>query len=700
MRHLAWKPSEVLEILRTPLLELIYRAASVHNEFHVPNEVQISGLISIKTGHCPEDCAYCPQSARYASKIESHELMSPEEIISKARELKSNGASRICLGAAWRNVTSGKQFDHVCDAVREVAAMGVEVCCTLGMLTEQQAQSLERAGLYAYNHNIDTSEEYYPNIISTRTFSDRLNTLANIRKTNVTLCCGGIVGMGETEGDRASMLSTLASLTPPPESVPINALVPTEGTPLGNVRKIDPLEIARVIATARIIMPKSVIRLSAGRMDMSFSEQGLCFLAGANSIFSGDKLLTTPNPTFKSDADLFRTLGLKRKVLDSPETPVTEPSNSVLKIMERRLNKLKTQNKFRILPTEKNLVDFSSNDYLGLSQEGSVSKAVNECQSGQFSERFGATGSRLLNGNSKAILLLEEKIRECHNSPTALLFNSGYDANLGLISCLPKDDSQILYDENVHVSIKDGVKLSGTLSYPFRHNDLNHLEDRLKRASKSSFVIVESLYSMDGDFSPLREIANLCLKYGANLVVDEAHTGGIFGKSGAGLVEHLNLSDQVFARIITYGKAFGCQGASVLGSPILKDYLINFSHPFIYTTAPSSVSVRAVTHAYELMVDDSRRNKLHNNIRLFSNELEKNHSLMVRGDPFSPIRWIPIPEDTQPSSTDFFESKGLDVRLIRSPTVKRGTERMRVVMHSFNSTEEILKLLDAMKSIL
>lgn len=306
-----WTLDEVLELYHTPLMELIYKAATVHRQYHNPNEVQISTLLSIKTGGCPEDCAYCPQAARYFTDIEKNDLLSVNQVTTAAKRAKALGASRLCMGAAWRNVKDDEEFDHVLELVRNVNAMDMEVCCTLGMLTENQAKKLANAGLYAYNHNLDTSEEYYKEIISTRGYEDRLKTLDNVRKAKLTVCSGGIIGMGEAVEDRCKMLLTLAGLDPQPESVPINALVAVEGTPLEEQKPVAIWEMVRMIATTRIVLPKTTVRLSAGRTQMSKEGQALCFMAGAGSIFAGDKLLTTPNPDVFEDLELFEQLGIQ-----------------------------------------------------------------------------------------------------------------------------------------------------------------------------------------------------------------------------------------------------------------------------------------------------------------------------------------------------------------------------------------------------
>ena len=318
-----WTKEEIEQIYNRPLLDLIFEAATVHRQNNEYREVQISSLISIKTGGCPEDCAYCPQAARYQTGVAVHALMSREEVLDLALKAKERGASRICMGASWREVRDNRDFDRVLDIVSSVNELGVEVCCTLGMLTESQAEKLKEAGCYAYNHNLDTSADYYGNIISTRRYEDRLKTLEHVRKAKIAVCSGGIIGLGETDEDRIAMLHTLATLPEHPESVPINALVAVKGTPLENQSRVGIDEMIRMIATARIIMPKTVVRLSAGRNEMSLAEQALCFMAGANSIFAGEKLLTTPNPAFDEDRKMFELLGLfPRKPFKEQEVTV------------------------------------------------------------------------------------------------------------------------------------------------------------------------------------------------------------------------------------------------------------------------------------------------------------------------------------------------------------------------------------------
>lgn len=313
-----WTKEEILDIYNKPLMELLYEAATIHRLHHDPNTVQVSTLVSIKTGGCSEDCGYCPQAARYNTGIEGNDLMSVQQVKAQALRAKSNGSSRVCMGAAWRNVKDGEEFDQVLEMVRAINKLDMEVCCTLGMITENQAKRLAEAGLYAYNHNLDSSEEYYKQVISTRGFEDRLQTIDNVRKTNVTVCSGGIIGMGEKVEDRAGMLVSLSTLNPQPESVPINALVAVEGTPLEDEEPVSIWEMIRMVATTRIVMPETQVRLSAGRTQMTREGQAMCFFAGANSIFAGDKLLTTPNPDVNEDMRMFEELGL------TPQKPFTK----------------------------------------------------------------------------------------------------------------------------------------------------------------------------------------------------------------------------------------------------------------------------------------------------------------------------------------------------------------------------------------
>ncbi len=319
-----WGRDEIRQIHDLPLPELLYRAQTAHRQHHDPETVQGCALLSIKTGNCPEDCAYCPQSAHYKTEVESETLLSVGETLDKAKLAKEAGATRFCMGAAWRSAPEGSEFERVVEMVRGVRALGMEACCTLGMLNQDQADRLAEAGLTAYNHNLDTSPEFYAQIITTRSYQERLDTLARVRRSGVTVCCGGIIGMGESIEDRLGLLLQLARQNPHPESVPINSLVRVAGTPLAKQAPVGALDFARVIATARIVMPASIVRLSAGRLELSEEGQALCFLAGANSIFLGERLLTTPNPDAASDEQLLAKMGLR--LCEEPLTAAPAPA--------------------------------------------------------------------------------------------------------------------------------------------------------------------------------------------------------------------------------------------------------------------------------------------------------------------------------------------------------------------------------------
>jgi biotin synthase len=317
IRH-DWTVDELRSLHDAPITELLYLAQTVHRQRHNPAEVQRCTLLSIKTGACPEDCGYCPQSAHYDTGLTREALIDVDAALEAARLARESGATRFCMGAAWREVRDGDNFDRVLEMVRGVRELGMEACCTLGMLQPEQAQRLAEAGLTAYNHNLDTSPEYYSQIISTRTYDDRLRTLEAVRSAGINVCCGGIIGMGESVHDRLRLIQVLASQTPHPESVPVNALVAVEGTPLEEQPPVDPIEMVRMVATARIAMPASRVRLSAGRMSMSRETQALCFVAGANSIFSGERLLTTPNPGVDEDSALLDHLGMRAMAPEEP----------------------------------------------------------------------------------------------------------------------------------------------------------------------------------------------------------------------------------------------------------------------------------------------------------------------------------------------------------------------------------------------
>eukprot|EP00842_Homolaphlyctis_polyrhiza_P006677 jgi/Hompol1/700/HPOL_005387-RA len=343
-----WTKDEITAIFNMPLIELLFQAASVHRIFHNPREVQQCTLLSIKTGGCSEDCSYCPQSSKYQTSVKASKMLPEDAVLKAAREAKEAGSSRFCMGAAWRDVQGRKtNFNQILNYVREIRGMGMEVCCTLGMLTPDQAKALKEAGLTAYNHNVDTSREYYPKIITTRTYDERLETISNVRDAGISVCSGGIIGLGEKVEDRVGMLHTLATLPEHPESVPVNALLAVAGTPLESQQPVSVWDMVRMISTARIVMPKSMVRLSAGRVRFSAPEQALCFMAGANSIFTGDKLLTTPNNEYSEDKAMFEALGIVPKsanfnqstaadafLPDAPAAPTSLGSGSAKLVLE------------------------------------------------------------------------------------------------------------------------------------------------------------------------------------------------------------------------------------------------------------------------------------------------------------------------------------------------------------------------------
>jgi len=306
-----WTKEQISEIYHLPLLDLVYKAASVHRKYHDPSKMKISQLISIKTGACVEDCSYCAQSSRYNTGVQAHKTLTVQEVLDEALRSKEKGIERVCLSASWRNVPEGKQFDELLQMISKVKEMGLSVCCTTGMLNEEQAESLAKAGIVAYNHNIDTSDEYYPNIITTRKYNERLETIDRLIDAGVQHCTGGIIGLGESVDDRISMIQKLATMRKHPYTVPLNKLVPIKGTPLEKNKILSSWEMMRMIATVRMVMPQSMICLAAGRKQMTEEAQALCFMAGANSIFVGTKLLTTPNPEIDDDMELLKTLGIK-----------------------------------------------------------------------------------------------------------------------------------------------------------------------------------------------------------------------------------------------------------------------------------------------------------------------------------------------------------------------------------------------------
>ncbi|HET9783987.1 MAG TPA: biotin synthase BioB, partial [Terriglobales bacterium] len=517
----AWTLAEVERIYQLPLLELIEKARAVHRRAHPSPEVQLCHLLSIKTGGCPEDCAYCPQSARHHTTVEAGRLMEPTEVLAAARQARAAGSTRFCMGAAWRQVKSGPEFDRVLEMVRGVSALGLEVCCTLGMLDAEQARQLAQAGLTAYNHNLDTSPEFYGHIITTRSYEDRLATLGHVRQAGITVCCGGILGMGESVADRIGLLTALANLTPPPESVPINALVAVAGTPLESQPPVGAFEFVRAIATARILMPATKVRLSAGRLTLSPEAQALCFYAGANSIFVGDKLLTTPNPEVDHDHRLLAELGLRAEPSHAAPPRAAAAAEAAPGRVEASwregLEALEGRDRRRALrPAAALGDDFCSNDYLGLRRHPMIRKALTEALAGGLD--LGSGGSRLVRGNHPALEAAERQFAAWQGQEAALLFSSGYAANVGLLSTLLQPGDIAFSDALNHASLIDGLRLAGAGRVIVPHLDAAALERAFRRhpaaAGGRRWLVIESVFSMEADLAPLEVLAALCAPAG------------------------------------------------------------------------------------------------------------------------------------------------------------------------------------------
>jgi biotin synthase len=697
-----WSLDELRALYALPFPELLYAAQIAHRQYHDPTELQLCQLISIKTGGCSENCRYCAQSAEYQTTVKATPLMEVSEVVEIADRAGSEGVTRLCMGAAWRQVRNSGQFERVLEMVREVSSRGLEVCCTLGMLDEEQIERLKEAGLYAYNHNLDTSKQYYPNVITSHTYEDRIQTLGRVARSGVSVCSGGIVGLGETIDDRLELIRAFASQRPHPESVPINRLEPIPGTPFGELKQAPVIDYVRLIAVARIVLRGSMVRLSGGRLAMTEAEQALCLLAGANSIFVGDRLLTVANPTLEADRDLVRSLGMRvRPAYKEPRKRVKcEPS-----FLAERVAKSRERGDERTLSfKDPELIDLASNDYLGLAASVDLVNAVDQeyhrlISEGGIRPAVGATGSRLLTGNQPYVEALEVKIAKYHLAQSALLFNSGYSANTGLLSCLPGEEDAVLLDAQVHASTWDGARLSRAKSYLFRHNDMESLEKQLKRARESHqelFVCVESLYSMSGDLAPLIQILRLCERYEAWLVVDEAHATGVIGADGRGAVADLEDSSRVIARIHTFGKALGAHGAAIVGSEVLRDYLINRCRTFIYTTAFPLHALVSISTVYDRLPHlESDRQRLQEIIRYFALQIDCS-PLPLRTTP-TVVQSIPVSGSREVvQMSQHLKEAGLDVRAIRPPTVRQGSECLRVCLHAFNTTSDIDRLIEAL----
>jgi len=691
-----WTYDQVGQIYRQPLLALIERAHAVHRDLHPEGEVQLCHLLSIKTGGCPEDCAYCPQSARYNTSVEADKLMGEAEVLAAAQRAKAAGSTRFCMGAAWRNVKDGPEFDRVLGMVRGVAKLGLEVCCTLGMLNPAQAEALAAAGLTAYNHNLDTSPEFYGHIISTRTFDDRLRTIENVRKAGISVCCGGILGLGEGENDRIQLLTTLANLNPPPESVPINALVAVEGTPLAEQPPVNAFEFVRAIATARVLMPTSKVRLSAGRLALSPEAQALCFYAGANSIFVGDKLLTTPNPDFDHDHALLETLGLvpeaPRPAAPPSELPRVGRATTAANLnlaWEEELAALEGQARLRRLspPTGE---DFCSNDYLGLSRHPAIREAVAEAV--RSGVALGSTASRLVRGDAPELEAAERLFCEWQGAEAALLYSSGYAAAVGLLTAVLRPQDIVFSDACNHASLIDGMRLAGCRRVRVPHLDMAALADAFRRhpatGGQRRFLVVESLYSMDGDLAPLDGLADLCRAAGVAMIVDEAHATGLLAPARTPA-----RADVIAATLHPCGKALGASGALVAGSADLRQFLINRSRSFIFSTAPSPLLGVQLAAAIQVIQSEPQRRE-----QVFTLARELRAALAAAGvrpggAEMSPIVPVVLGEDKAAlAAASRLQAEGFDVRAIRPPTVPEGTARLRLTVHAGQSVADVHRL--------
>lgn len=698
-----WTLEELTSLYQKPLLDLVFHAAEIHRTYHNSKEIQLCRLVSIKTGGCSEDCKYCAQSSRYQTPVEAEPMMSVEEVMERAKEAKKNGLTRVCLGAAWRQVRSSQQFENVLQMVKEISSMGLEVCCTLGMLNDEQAKKLKEAGLYAYNHNLDTSDRYYKKVITTRTYTDRLQTLAAVRNAKISVCCGGIIGMGEQVEDRIRLIQTLSSFTPHPESVPINKLIPIPGTPMADQAKVEVWDLIRTIATCRIALPTSMVRISAGREKMSHTEQALCFLAGGNSIFVGDKLLTAPNKDVASDQELLSILQLTPlKAFAKTAKPHTEISTVCNEeFLKAKLQRRQEIGNKRVLSiTDPSLTDFSSNDYLGFARSQTLYQNIEKevlLQSNQEEVLLGATGSRLLTGNRAYIELLEKEIAAFHKAEASLIYTSGYLANTGLLSCVADDQDCYILDKQVHASTWEGARLSGAKIALFEHNNLTQLEKQLQKAQnkyKKIFICIESLYSMQGSVAPLTAISYLAKQYRSHIIVDEAHATGVYGKKGEGLVVENGLEDEIFARIHTFGKALGVHGAAVVGSKMLKEFLINFSKPLLYTTALPLHNYAAIRCAYQQIPHAEKKRKHLFSLISYFQQFSKDLAIDITTTN-TPIQPIPVTDNTTADQLcKKLQELKMDVRAIKSPTVRKGKECLRVCLHTFNTEQQIHKLLD------
>lgn len=688
-----WSLEKIKELFAMPFASLIFTAQSLHRQHFNPNEVELCTIISIKTGACPEDCGYCSQSGHYQTLVERERLLVLDKVIQEARQAKENGATRFCMGAAWRN-PSKKDLPKVIEMIKSVKELGLETCVTLGMLDEEQAKQLQVAGLDFYNHNLDTSPNYYKNIITTHTYQDRLETLNHVRKAGIHVCCGCIIGMGESREDRIALLNQLANLPEQPKSVPINRLIPFKGTPLQDVATIDNIEFIRTIAVARIILPKSVIRLSGGRATMSEEMQALCFIAGANSMWLGNKLLTATNREHDKDLQMLNKLGIKAK---QPGTARTQSLLSKLKTKNLVRNRyvLEKKSRARIKVQGNWLVNFCSNDYLNISADKRVKKALVD---GVNKYGFGSCSSALVSGYSKEHQLLEEKFAEFLQREQALVFNSGYHANLGVITTFANKQSTIIADKFCHASLIDGSLLSRAKFYRYRHNDLNHAEQLLQNKSQA-LLLSESVFSMQGHIADIDTLVKLAKKYHAMLIVDDAHGFGILGEQGQGICEHYHLtSHDIPCLIIPLGKSLGSFGAVIAGNCDMIETVIQSARTYRYSTLLPAALCKATLASLQIVQTESwRRSELLNLLHFFDQEAHKRGLHFISQDA-TPIKSLVIGDNqTALDLQKKLKQQGLLVSCIRPPTVPHQTARLRISITIAHNKTQIARLLDQLK---
>lgn len=708
-----WTLSQVTELFEKPLLDLLFEAQQVHRQHFDPRQVQVSTLLSIKTGACPEDCKYCPQSSRYKTGLEAERLMEVEQVLESARKAKAAGSTRFCMGAAWKNPHE-RDMPYLEQMVQGVKAMGLEACMTLGTLSESQAQRLANAGLDYYNHNLDTSPEFYGNIITTRTYQERLDTLEKVRDAGIKVCSGGIVGLGETVKDRAGLLLQLANLPTPPESVPINMLVKVKGTPLADNDDVDAFDFIRTIAVARIMMPTSYVRLSAGREQMNEQTQAMCFMAGANSIFYGCKLLTTPNPEEDKDLQLFRKLGLnpqqtavlagdneqQQRLEQALMTPDTDEYYNAALDARRAADALRrrypvAQGAGRwLVADDRQYLNFSSNDYLGLSHHPQIIRAWQ-----QGAEQFGvgSGGSGHVSGYSVAHQALEEELAEWLGYSRALLFISGFAANQAVIAAMMAKEDRIVADRLSHASLLEAASLSPSQLRRFAHNDVTHLARLLASPCPGQqLVVTEGVFSMDGDSAPLAEIQQVTQQHNGWLMVDDAHGTGVIGEQGRGSCWLQKVKPELL--VVTFGKGFGVSGAAVLCSSTVADYLLQFARHLIYSTSMPPAQAQALRASLAVIrrdEGDARREKLVSLIARFRAGVQDLPFTLA--DSCSAIQPLIVGDNSRALQlAEKLRQQGCWVTAIRPPTVPAGTARLRLTLTAAHEMQDIDRLLEVL----